>query len=118
MNFENFERRSAWLLACIAEDEALAQAAHYEGQRWLAEEEAVVAADRDLDPIMYLDRKRDAQHAANWPPARVLAQCEAHRRIVEGMQLFGPIDDINANEVLGLIATIYADRPGYEEWVS
>lgn len=72
-----------FLLARIMEDEAVARDAHYDGQRWVPEEEAVVAADRDLDPILYLDRKRDAYHAANWSPARVLAECEAKRRIVE-----------------------------------
>lgn len=72
-----------FLLARIAEDEERARAAHYDGQQWIAEEEAVVAADRDWDPVMFLDRKKDAAHAANWSPARVLAECEAKRCIVE-----------------------------------
>jgi hypothetical protein len=72
-----------FLLARIAEDEADARDAFYDGQRWVPEEEAVVAADKDLDAVLFLDRKRDATHAANWSPARVLAECEAKRRIVE-----------------------------------
>jgi hypothetical protein len=72
-----------FLLARIAEDEADARDAFYDGQVWVPEEEAVVAADKDLDAVLFLDRKRDAIHAANWAPARVLAECEAKRRIVE-----------------------------------
>jgi hypothetical protein len=72
-----------FLLARIAEDEAKARDAFYDGQMWVPEEEAVVAADRDLDRVFFLDRKRDAVHAANWSPGRVLAECEAKRRIVE-----------------------------------
>jgi hypothetical protein len=44
-------------------------------------------------------------------PARVLAECEAQRRIAEGMVPYGDIDDINAPEILGLLAEPYADHP-------
>jgi len=118
-----------FLLARIAEDWADARDAYYEGQRWVPEEEAVVAADRDLDPVLYLDRKRDATHAANWSPARVLAECEARRRIVELEPTETP-DDLDGftrewelgqaaalGSVLSLLALPYADHPDYrEEW--
>jgi len=114
---------SDFLLARIAEDEDAARDAYYDGQRWLSEEEAVVAADKDLDPVLYLDRKCDAYHAQNWSPGRVLAECEAKRRIVEGAN--GPERhehdpyewDYAFEYVLPLLALPYADHPDYrDEW--
>jgi len=50
-------------------------------------------------------------------PARVLAECEAKRRIVRGMQPFSELDDINADEVFRILATVYADHPDFQpEW--
>jgi hypothetical protein len=117
-----------FLLARIAEDETDARAAYYEGQRWLSEEEAVVAADRDLEPVLLLDRKCDAEHAANWSPARVLAQCEANRRIIErAADVIGDEDPATSLDEDGWISLVweimyelalpYADHPDYrEEW--
>jgi Family of unknown function (DUF6221) len=109
-----------FLLARIAEDEADARDAYYDGQRWIPEEEAVVAADRDLDPIMFLDRKRDAYHAANWSPARVLAECEAKRKIVLRATYYASVAPVDPDEwhfTLRDLAAIYADHPDYrEEW--
>jgi hypothetical protein len=120
-----------FLMARISEDEARARDAFYEGQRWIPEEEAVVAADRDLDAILFLDRRRDAVHAARWSPARVLAECEAKRRIVETAQRTqaslesrrAPANDaINGHvlayrDVVRQLAVIYADHPDYrKEW--
>jgi hypothetical protein len=46
-----------------------------------------------------------------------VAQCEATRKIVKGMEPFGPIDDIAAPEILGILAAVYADHPDYDpEW--
>lgn len=110
-----------FILARVAEDEEDARDAHYEGQRWVPEEETVVAADRDLYPVLFLDRKRDAAHAANWSPARVLAECEAKRRIVEQFDGWdGLVYDgwtQAASLVLSEFAAIWADHPDYrEEW--
>jgi hypothetical protein len=76
----------------------------------------------------------DAVHIARWDPARVLAECEAKRRIVEAAdeatgldmtvdseRLVGP-RDLVADPYLGdvmlrLLAMPYADHPDYaEEW--
>ena len=118
-----------FLLARIAEDEADAREAYYEGQWWLPEEEAVVAADRDLEPIMLLDRKCDAAHAANWSPARVLAECEAKRRIVDDAVAFD-VEDASGisgdfaraakhafRDAVSHLASVYADHPDYDpDW--
>jgi hypothetical protein len=110
-----------FLLARIAEDEDDAQDAYYDGQRWVPEEEAVVAADRDLEPALFLDRKRDATHAANWSPARVLAECEAKRRIVADRPLpighFWDGQRAQHDNALRFLASVYADHPDYrDEW--
>ncbi|MBA8801718.1 hypothetical protein FB382_000009 [Nocardioides ginsengisegetis] len=119
-----------FLLDRIAEDESVAREAHYDGQRWVPEEEAVVAADRDLDPLLYLDRKRDARHAANWSPARVLAECEAKRQIIEEhrnpegtewclrcVEHDGEDTPYPCPTLRALATTIYTDHPDYrDEW--
>ena len=111
------ESLTEFLLARIAEDEAAARDAYYDGQVWIPEEEAVVSADRDLEPVMFLDRKRDAAHAYRWSPARVLAECEAKRRIVEDRGLldtFG-VPSIFGERILRALAPPYASHPDYDE---
>jgi len=92
---------SDFLLAQIAEDEAVAREAD--------------AADIQTVPH---------EHVARWNPARVLAECESKRRIVV---LHSDIDPCDAHdgatmetvpcETLRLLALPYADRPGWrEEW--
>jgi hypothetical protein len=103
---------AGWLLERIAEDERIANA----------------AGD---DPV-------DSEHQANWTPARVLAECDAKRQIIE---LHGAVDANDPDScrecsdsgwagavdghspvdrpcpTLRLLALPYADRPGYrEEW--
>ncbi|MDB5716458.1 MAG: hypothetical protein JWO15_3855 [Sphingomonadales bacterium] len=117
---------AGFLLARIAEDEAVARDAFYDGQRWVPEEEAVVAADRDLDPVLFLDRKRDATHAANWSPARVLAECAAKRQIMNVLNEFAlALGNQSSEQFVGTInglriavkvlAMVYADHPDYDE---
>ena len=112
-----------FLRARLDEDEELARDAYYDGQKWVPEEEAVVAADRDLDPLLFLDRKCDAAHAANWSPARVLREVEAKRRIVDlGWHHLGDEDygwgmEEAKRQVLAIMALPYADHPDYDpEW--
>lgn len=94
-----------FLLARIAEDEAMSQAA----VRW--SEGASQWSDAG---------EPDWQHIARWDPARVLVECDAKRRIVElhpehgwshceGESLPCP--------TLRLLALPYAEHPDYrEEW--
>lgn len=108
-----------FLLGRIAEDEERARDAYYDGQVWAPEEESVVSLDRDLDVVTTLDRKRDAWFAADWSPSRVLAECQAKRRIVT-VSAVGAAKDTDdwacvAWAVLCDLATVYADHPDYEE---
>ena len=92
-----------FLAARVADDEEAAQAA----VRW--SEGATEWADAG---------EPDWQHIARWDPARVLAECEAKRRIVEQL---APIAeetwDVDLGRVLKLLALPYADHPDYrQEW--
>ena len=119
-----------FLLARIAEDEAVARAATPGPWRVCAEgsEGSRIAPEggtkRERSRFLGImngrvqpEDGRNAAHIARHDPARVLAECAAKRRIVEGMQPFGPIDDINAEEIFALLALPYADHPDYrQEW--
>jgi hypothetical protein len=70
-------------------------------------------------------RARDAVHIADWHPARVLAECDAKRRIVETLtpptDAAGGTDEVRSGRqdsaVLRLLALPHADHPDYrEDW--
>lgn len=128
-------------LARIAEVEELARKAtggpwHVEGESgevvpW---EEPWVAAELDIEVTKYPDGGQpngsvrsydDAAHIARWDPARILAECEAKRRLVEHVQdqwdqPYGepePFLPIEWTDVLKLLAQPYADHPDFRpEW--
>jgi hypothetical protein len=138
----------AWLLERIAEDEQRAQAAtagpwrHNPDKHWRKPgtawfEEAVFAGPAGEDAICVAgtgetdDRQSmaDADHIATWDPARVLAECDAKRRIVTEHQSARAAADADPSDVSAKIgafafeiamraaAVPLADRPGYrEEW--
>jgi Family of unknown function (DUF6221) len=59
-------------------------------------------------------RGRDAAHIADWHPTRVLAECDAKRRIVQ--RLAPPADGPDTG-VLRLLALPYAEHADYrEDW--
>jgi hypothetical protein len=61
----------------------------------------------------------DSAHIARWDPVRVLAECDAKRRIIELQRsdLRDDPEDWEADEVLRLLALPYADHPDYRaEW--
>lgn len=103
-----------FLLARIAEDEAAAlrlcpgrNAANGHWRRGSLQDEAV----RAIDPL-------DADHVLRHDPARVLAECEAKRRIVE-LNATKPGRKTTFRRLLTLqtLALPYADHPDYrQEW--
>jgi hypothetical protein len=111
-----------FLLACIAEDEAVAQAAgpgrwKHDGSWWLeGVEHEVVGPDE-----VAFTHPAYVTHIARHDPAHVLAVCAAHRRIVGlhdvvdssgGCAFCGepaPCDHLRA------LGSVYADRPGFQE---
>jgi hypothetical protein len=107
-----------FLLARIAEDEAV----------------ALVAATRDWQNVVVMVSAGNgwavesvfADHAERWTPARVLAECEAKRRIInfavrteEAMahEYGGDVTDadIDGNDALLALAAVYADHSDYDE---
>lgn len=110
---------SEWLLAQIAEDEAVAlHSRGIGGSGWAPGSGGIYWSDSESGEL-HID------------PARVLAECEAKRRIVElreraareaadppeGAEML-TVSRVSAlNETLRTLALPYADRPGYrEEW--
>lgn len=93
-----------FLLARIAEDEALAG--------------AVEADNFSQGPIGTGDDPWPSERAfaEHLTPARVLAECEAKRRIVE--RALGPVahagQDIERRAVLIDLASVYADHPDFD----
>ena len=58
---------------------------------------------------------RSVQHVVRWDPARVLAECEAKRRIVERYgYLYEHGDSGDMRWVLPLLALPYASHPDYD----
>jgi len=152
-----------FLLARIAEDEAVARAATggswswdhedwsdrdmsgfkngcVDGQDWghhgpdlMSSEpdpeyggQSIVISSSGYDADQVIVAEADGRHIARHDPARVLAECEAKRRIVErckwavehpdyadDMELAANWND--AYDTLCDLATIYADHPDYDE---
>lgn len=113
-----------WLRAQLDEDERVAREAGYRasawplGDTWWLEgvEHNVVGAE---EAYCY---PHNAAHIARWDPARVLAEVDAKRRIIEDAEFWmwnddrGGPDPMSAS-ALRLLALPYADRPGYrEQW--
>lgn len=114
-----------FLLARVAEDEAKARACT--GPEWTTGLPATIHPD----PTTYRTVTRavghvcgsiiaaDAEHIARWDPARVLAECEAKRRIVvrcqEMQSAAVPMAVHLASRTLADLALPYADHPDYRE---
>lgn len=135
----------AWLRAQLDDDERLAREAG--PGPWLAittndftggpdsaldlggpQGRVVLAGWFDDDPL----RPTEAEHIARWDPARVLAEIEAKRRILDDYDIvvsaIRRVDDVEGNQLLYArrdarmsdirwLAQPYADRPGFpQEW--
>jgi hypothetical protein len=126
-----------FLLQRIAEDEERAADAGHGGtrrqgqplSRWVATQDGLfLTLDGTLStysPLRGLaGRPTVINHVARWDPARVLAECEAKRRIVklcadiEGKAVEGNWWNLQEHEaILAALALPYADHPDYrEEW--
>ncbi len=133
---------AAWLLERIAEDEAVAHSASYQRWRafqpgdhgdygwWVWEETEdphyhAVADCNATDGENPEQEGADAEHIARWDPARILAECDAKRRIIARLTEFARTedDDHYGEHTMALVDTLeffalpYAGRPGYRsEW--
>lgn len=116
-----------FLLARIAEDEAVARAVADltgESNRWWVDGPAQESRKHWVYATGEKFKYREvADHIARHDPARVLAECEAKRRIVAAL---GDWDDgyvwssstgSRAEDALRALALPYADHPDFrEEW--
>lgn len=124
---------AGFMLARIAEDEEVARGAAgvpWETMRWPGGSQVLVAASAirnekwrlgKLGHVATVEHTHDVDHIARHDPARVLAECDAKRRIVEQY-----IDAVKGRKwatctalerVLPVLALPYADHPDYrEEW--
>jgi hypothetical protein len=121
-----------FLLARIAEDEAMATAAvDGGGLNWTVQYGGCRIED-DLGSVVVYDEgsptEDEAAHIARWDPARVLAECEAKRRIVKLHEI-----DWRDDRICGLcernysfpcptvraLTLPYADHPDFQqEWAA
>ncbi|MGY1843008.1 DUF6221 family protein [Modestobacter sp. SYSU DS0875] len=134
-----------FLLARIAEDEAAAYAAfqsvgeHQVGGWYWSNAGDAVFLDHTANPVacgpwQQLMHQPSAHHIVRWDPERVVAECDAKRRVVEGCAAALVVPPLHrkllassvnydrgrrelADQALRLLALPYADHPGYrQEW--
>jgi hypothetical protein len=106
-----------FLLARIAEDEAVAR--RLPESRWYVGDDGCLEQpiDEGPDGEDILPNHHNSWHLA-LDPARVLAECESKRRIVEWQDYEGRADPrFWRDSVLRLLALPYASHPYYrDEW--
>lgn len=109
-----------FLLARIAEDETVAAAARErtKNEPWWVDGPAVnsgkfwvyATGEKFVEPMV-------ADHIARHDPARVLAECEAKRRIIEREMNSQTPMTYRRSFVLRDLASVYRDHPDFdEEW--
>jgi hypothetical protein len=123
-----------WLRDQLDDDERVARAA--DSGRWLPEDKGITFEyyaddfpDGEAQARLVADTRANQWHIASWDPARVLAEVDAKRRILdeyekafdrrrrhrEDLASAGAL--LEMVSVVKLLALPYADRPGYrEEW--
>ena len=134
-----------FLLARIADDEQGAlsvgvkswqyddgiEEARREGERRFGAGVSVVEHRRVYGPRFHVDSSDsgqsapDMQHIARWDPARVLAECEAKRRIVDKIASLeeslywekssDPVFNLDESAALQLLALPYVDHPDCDQ---
>lgn len=121
-----------FVLARVADDEAVAREAS--PGPWDVDSEVYAEYVSDADGLAVISGARwggeasvfndtdDALHLVRWHPARVLAECEAKRRIVAAITAWldehSDEDHVPAgDDALCWLALPYADHPDYRaEW--
>ena len=124
----------AFIRAQLDEDERIARAA--DSGRWLPEDKGITFEYRaddfhggEAQARLVADTRANQEHIAEWWPARVLAEVDAKRRILdwlEDVQRFMDLDEMSWYRLGGevdidlahrLLALPFAGRPGFrEEW--
>jgi hypothetical protein len=114
-----------WLREQLDDDERVARdAADHDSGRWFMGDKWNVFRAEDMTPdddiecnelVVYGNVKPQSEHIARWDPARVLAEVDAKRRILETLHHEG--GDHLFSDTFRLLAAPYAGRKGWrEEW--
>jgi hypothetical protein len=125
---------STFLRACLDDDERVAREALHEDAvrpgEWMTEHHGMdpeapmtchIAEDRaghywSVAHKVYIP---NAEHIARWDPARVLAEVEAKRRILDLAAELQEREGRYADDFIRALAQPYAGRPGWrEEWAA
>lgn len=119
------ESLADWLLVQLAADEQVARAAAENGghPEWsFRDGDRGHIVDGNGNPVVYDEgapTEDEAAHIVLWDPARVLADIDSKRRIVEDCQnhYLGDRGDADAvaTVVVQLLALPYAGRDGWQE---
>jgi hypothetical protein len=116
-----------WLRAQLDDDERVAREAGDDSLRWRSEgpERNLVDEIRTIAIAPYEGELHEAEHIARWDPARVLAEVEAKRRVLdwlvdcENKALDGNWWNLEVRDAVEALAQPYAGRPGWrEEWAT
>jgi len=121
---------AAWLMERIAEDERVArEAASDRPGPWVQGDHDAPGWDRDLvyhqsdwSGWTQFDYESMASHVARHDPARVLAECEAKRRVVQlcrdAPELDSWVTTALAEEILLHLVQVHSGRPDFQpEWL-
>jgi hypothetical protein len=107
----------AWLRAQLDDDERVAREAGDDAMTWHPGAEAVYDDLRTLAVAPFGGTLHEAQHIARWDPARVLAEVDAKRRILDMVQGWMDAGYPTMDQALRLLALPYAQHEGYrDEW--
>lgn len=112
----------AFVRRCFDEDEELARvAAALTRSPWVNEGSTVMCGDGFAVAGVEDGETATAQHIARWDPARVLAEVDAQRTLLD--DLVRELDDDDTNETarwyVQLLAQPYAGREGWrKEWTA
>jgi hypothetical protein len=106
-----------FLIARVSEDEAAAR--RLPESRWYVDDDGCLEQpiDEGPDGEDILPNHHNSWHLA-LDPARVLAECESKRRIVEMMRASYSENDVEywaLHDALQLLALPYASHPDYDE---
>jgi hypothetical protein len=113
----------AFLRARLDEDEQAARTAAGNRAAWAIDVSPsgswYVSPGRDSDDIGDVQQQEHAMHIARWDPARVLAEVEARRRMVDELAALDgdPVNGLAITRMMHLLALPYAEHPDYrKEW--
>jgi hypothetical protein len=107
-----------FLLARIAEDAGIAESVSPPPWHVVDADDEVYVISQDFGEEVAVTDHLNVDHIMQWDPARVLAECEAKRRIIDQaeqwIENYDEGTDPMSAATLRLLALPYADHPDYD----